>query len=89
MIKEPQHCKSNHWLVSLRITEKDTEKAEQVREELLEKAHMEGLLLRPIWKPINELPMYNNSPASSLTESLYQSRRIVNLPSSPQIEKSF
>ena len=53
--------------------------------ELLKKAHEVGLLLRPIWKPLNQLPMYKDCPKGLLLNSEGEYERILNLPSSPQL----
>jgi perosamine synthetase len=85
LVAESPGCRSNHWLVSLRITGEDPAFAEVQRLELLESAHAIGLLLRPIWTPLNRLSMYQNCPAGSLTVAENQAPRLLNLPSSPQL----
>ena len=39
LVAEPEGCRSNHWLVSLRLTAADPAEAEDQRELLLERAH--------------------------------------------------
>ena len=85
LVAEPADCSSNHWLVSLRFTAVDPLIAEAERLQLLERAHAEGLLLRPIWTPLHQLPMYQASPAGPLTMAENQALRLLNLPSSPQL----
>ena len=89
LVKEPAGCKSNHWLVSLRFTAEDQSIAEAQRLKLLEDAHAAGVLVRPVWTPLNELPMYVDSPAGSLTVTTDQAPRLINLPSSPQLMKEW
>ena len=89
LVKEPAGCKSNHWLISLRFTEKDQSIAEEQRLKLLEAAHAVGVLVRPVWTPLNKLPMYVDNPAGSLTVTEDQASRLINLPSSPQLLKEW
>ena len=85
LVSEPAGCRSNQWLVSLRFTDKDVAAAQSDRIHLLESAHSSGLLLRPIWTPLHQLPMYKACPAGSLVTAENQAPRLVNLPSSPQL----
>jgi dTDP-4-amino-4,6-dideoxygalactose transaminase len=85
LVAEPPGSRSNHWLVSLRFTAEDPAIAEAQRLQLLESAHAAGLLLRPIWMPLHQLPMYRACPTGSLVVAENQARRLLNLPSSPQM----
>ena len=89
LVAEPPGCRSNNWMVSLRITGEDSLIVEAQRLQLLESAHAAGLLLRPIWTPLNQLPMYKNSPMASLAVAENQALRLLNLPSSPQLLKGW
>lgn len=85
LVAEPINCRSNQWLVSLRFTADDPLIAQASRLQLLERAHSVGLLLRPIWTPLHQLPMYESCPAGSLAVAENQAPRLLNLPSSPQL----
>ena len=85
LVPEPAACRSNHWLITLRFTSTDSQEAERLREELLHAAHSAGLLLRPVWKMLHQLPMYVSAPRGALPVAEDQSKRLVNLPSSPQL----
>lgn len=85
LLDEPTGCRSNNWLVSLRFTEPNIIEAEAERLHLLQRAHSVGLLLRPIWTPMHQLPMYKSCPAGLLPVAESQARRLLNLPSSPQL----
>ena len=85
LVTEPTDCRSNQWLVSLRFTADDPFIAQSARLQLLERAHSVGLLLRPIWTPLHQLPMYEACPAGSLAVAENQAPRLLNLPSSPQL----
>ena len=85
LVAEPTDCFSNHWLVSLRFTAEDPLIAQEERLQLLERGHAVGLLLRPIWTPLHQLPMYRACPAGSLAVVKNQAPRLLNLPSNPQL----
>jgi perosamine synthetase len=85
LVSEPAGCISNHWLVSLRLTASDPAEAQAQRLQLLEAAHGAGLLLRSIWTPLHQLPMYQACPAGTLPVAEDQAQRLLNLPSSPQL----
>jgi aminotransferase in exopolysaccharide biosynthesis len=85
LVREPPGCRSNHWLVSLRLTASDPAEAQAQRLLLLEAAHEAGLLLRPIWSPLYQLPMYQACPVGPLPVANDQAPRLLNLPSSPQL----
>jgi dTDP-4-amino-4,6-dideoxygalactose transaminase len=85
LVAEPKDCRSNQWLVSLRFTADDPLIAQAARLQLLERAHSIGLLLRPIWRPLHQLSMYEGCPAGSLAVAENQAQRLLNLPSSPQL----
>lgn len=85
LLPEPPGCRSNHWLVSLRFLAEDPAEAEAQRLQVLEAAHAEGLLLRPVWRLLHQLPMYVQAPRGHLTVAEDQACRLLNLPSSPQL----
>lgn len=85
LVEEPAGCRSNHWLVTLRFKAADPREVEQQRLRLLEATHAAGLLLRPVWKLLHKLPMYTDAPRSALTLADDKAKRLVNLPSSPQL----
>ena len=85
LVAEPAGCRSNQWMVTLRFTAEDPREAERQRLRLLEAAHAAGLLLRPVWKLLHQLPMYAAAPRSSRPVAEDQAQRLVNLPSSAQI----
>jgi dTDP-4-amino-4,6-dideoxygalactose transaminase len=85
LVNQPPSCRSNNWLVSLCFTSPDPFEAEQQRHNLLEMAHAEGLMLRPVWKLLHHLPMYQPMPKGDLSTAQDLAKRLVNLPSSPQL----
>lgn len=85
LLEAPPSCRVNHWLITLRFTAPEARLAHDQRLALLEGAHTIGLLLRPVWKPLCELPMYRENPAGPLDRSIDEAQRLINLPSSPQL----
>lgn len=85
ILSQPPGCISNYWLVTMRFTASDPSEAEALRLQVLQNTHASGLLLRPIWKPLHQLPMYQGCPRGSLTTADDQAARVLNLPSSPQL----
>lgn len=89
LVTEPPQCCSNQWLVSLRFTSADSVQADARRLEVLQAAHASGLMLRPVWTLLHQLPMYASAPRGSLTMAEDLACRLLNLPSSPQLLKSW
>ena len=85
LITIPKASLSNNWLVSLRIKVADDNDAIFIRNKLLKIAHERKIFLRPIWKSLHKLPMYINSQKGDLSESDFQEKRIINLPSSTKL----
>jgi len=75
-IKEPKNCKSNYWFNSIVLKNK------YERDLFLNETNSQGVMTRPIWTPMNKLPMFKNSQCGSLTNSKWLEDRVVNIPSS-------
>lgn len=86
IISETTNCESNYWLVTLRLIE---DNVVSLRDEILNKAHKLKIFLRPSWILLNELPMYKSSFCGDITEAKNQSKRLINLPSSPHLLDDF
>ena len=69
IMKEHQKTKSNYWLITLLLNEELIFNRHINKDEILNLAHDCGLLLRPLWKPLNLLKMYKDSPAGVLEKS--------------------
>lgn len=76
---EVPESKANYWLNTLILESRDR----KVRDEILEFVNAKGYMVRPIWTLMNRLPMYKNSPRSSLEVSESLEDRVLNIPSSP------
>ena len=75
--KEPKNCRSNYWLNTIICHD------ESQRNELLNYMNTREIMTRPVWTPMNKLPMFKNSLSDSLQNTLWLEERIVNIPSSP------
>ena len=82
IIKEKGSSRSNYWLITLRL---NMDNHKLIRDQLLNDAYNSGIFIRPVWKLLSELPMYKNCQKSLLVEAKNQSKRLINLPSSPQL----
>ena len=82
IINETEYCISNYWLITLRLIVSDPN---ELRNNILSEAHKLKIYLRPSWTLLNQLPMYKRAYSGDLTEANFQSLRLINLPSSPQL----
>jgi perosamine synthetase len=73
--------KVNYWLQTLILS---PEIAVQ-RDEILKAANDGGLMTRPAWELLSSLPMYRDCPSAPTPAAQDLARRIINLPSSPQL----
>lgn len=73
---EPADCKSNFWLNSIILNNKDE------LELFLTETNSNGIMTRPLWKLINKSVMYHDAYCDDLTNSEFFADRVVNLPSS-------
>nr|WP_144921568.1 LegC family aminotransferase [Paenibacillus bovis] len=80
VFSEPIFAKSNFWLQTLII-----ERKKYNRDEILEMLNNNGIMARPIWKPLDQLVSYADCPKSDLTTTNKINNIIINLPSSPPI----
>jgi aminotransferase in exopolysaccharide biosynthesis len=76
-IKEPHYAKSNYWLNALLCP------TNEVRNELLMLSNDRGVMMRPVWRLMNTLPMFRNSVSGDLSISIGIERKLINIPSSP------
>jgi perosamine synthetase len=75
-VKEPMESKSNYWLNSILLKNK------QQRDEFLDETNSSGIMTRPIWTLMNKLPMFEYAQCGNLTNSDWLEERVVNIPSS-------
>ncbi len=79
-VSEPAHSNSNYWLNALILEDK------QAREEFLQKLNAAGVMSRPIWRLMNELPMFQDCQSTDLTNAKWLEERVVNIPSSARVQ---
>ena len=75
-VSEPENSKSNYWLNSIVLKDKDQ------RNLFLDETNSQGIMTRPIWTLMNTLPMFKKSQCGNLTNAEWLEERVVNIPSS-------
>lgn len=81
LFKEPFGCESNYWLQTILLDRADLD----LRNSVLNHLNAQGIVARPLWRLLHELPMYKDCPRSQTPVAEDLSRRCVNIPSSPQL----
>ena len=75
-IKEPKNSQSNYWLQSILLNNK------KERDSFLKETNKQGIMTRPIWKPMSSLELFKDCISSSLENTHYLEQRVVNISSS-------
>ena len=78
-IDEPEGAKSNFWLNALLF---DNPKDKEL---FLEETNAAGVMTRPVWRPMHELPMYAHAFKIPLPVTEKLAERVVNIPSGARI----
>ena len=81
MFTERVGTRANYWLQTLIL---DRDVADQ-RDAVLSATNDAGQMTRPVWELLTRLPMYTSCPAMATPIARDLARRIINLPSSPQL----
>ncbi len=74
-MQEPEGSLSNYWLCAAMTRNREE------RDAFLAASNEAGIMTRPVWEPLNSLPMFKNCLHDSLTSVKYIADRLVNLPS--------
>ena len=74
--KEPKNSKSNYWLNSIILKDKHQ------KIKFLEQTNSKGIMTRPIWTLMHNLPMFKDAQCHNLNNSKWLDERVVNIPSS-------
>ncbi|MEN6348180.1 MAG: LegC family aminotransferase [Syntrophomonas sp.] len=82
VFKEADFACSNYWLNALILDEKYA----AARDTIIEKTNQNGIMTRPVWMLMNQLPMYIDCPCMDISQALSLEKRIVNIPSSAFLE---
>jgi perosamine synthetase len=78
LFKEPAHCESNYWLQTIILDSSDL----ALRDRILNHLNMHGIMARPLWRLLHELPMYRDMPRANTPVAEDLQRRSINIPSS-------
>lgn len=76
-VKEPEYAQSNYWLNAVICENLDS------RDAILARMNEAKVMVRPIWKLMHRLPMFENAMRDDLKNSEQIEARLINLPSSP------
>ena len=77
-ITELHSSRSNYWLNTLKLSDELVSE----RETLIAACQQAGLMLRPAWHLLSDLPMYHACPRMDLTTTTCLANALVNIPSS-------
>ena len=75
-LEELENSTSNNWLNTIVLTSRKD------RDKFLKLTNKKGVMTRPTWELMSDLPMYKNCPRDNLSNSKFLRDRVVNLPSS-------
>ena len=78
---EPDFARSNHWLNVLLLDEG----RQGQRDALLAATNDAGIMTRPVWQLMNELPMYKECPSMEVPIAKGLEARVINIPSSVRL----
>ncbi|KYG64178.1 aminotransferase DegT [Bdellovibrio bacteriovorus] len=73
---EPEKAKSNYWLNAILLSDR------KERDAFLHETNRQGVMTRPVWNLMPDLPMYKSAYSEDLTVARSLADRIVNIPSS-------
>jgi perosamine synthetase len=73
---EKENCHSNYWLNVLFMSDRNERNA------LLEYTNASGIITRPAWRLMTDLPMYSGNLHTDLSNATKLENTIINLPSS-------
>jgi len=74
--KELKNTKANYWLMAIELEDKVN------RDEFLQITNENGIMTRPAWRLMFELPMYQHCIRDDQSNAIHLQERIVNIPSS-------
>jgi aminotransferase in exopolysaccharide biosynthesis len=75
-VDEPNGCASNFWLNAVVLNDG------RERETFLEMSNSAGIMTRPLWKLMSDLPMFSTCQCDALDNARWLEERVVNIPSS-------
>lgn len=78
---EPAGARSNYWLNVLLLNDKNCAE----RDRVLEETNNQGIMTRPAWTLMHQLPMFKDCPRMDLSGAEGLEARLINIPSSPNL----
>jgi len=75
-VQEPRYAHSNYWLNALICP------SAKAKQQLLDAADAEGIMLRPVWRPMHQLALYQNCLKTQLPVTEWLAEHLLNMPSS-------
>jgi len=75
-VAESSDATANYWLNTIILKNKED------RDSFLAYTNEQKVMTRPIWRLMNELPMYSNCQQGDLSNAQWLEERVVNIPSS-------
>lgn len=75
-VEEPKSSRSNYWLNAIILENREA------RDRFLEYTNQHGVMTRPIWRPMHQLPMFSGCEKTNLKNTIDLVERVVNIPSS-------
>jgi dTDP-4-amino-4,6-dideoxygalactose transaminase len=78
LMAEPAQCHSNYWLQTLVL---DPDQIAH-RDAVLQATNNAGLMTRPVWILMHQLPPFANCPRMNLATAELLAQRLINIPSS-------
>jgi perosamine synthetase len=81
LIREPAGTQSNYWLQGLMLDEAES----GARDAILTATNDAGLMTRPAWDLLHNLPPYRDCPRQPLLVAESIARRLINIPSSARL----
>jgi perosamine synthetase len=73
---EPEGCTANYWLNAIIFSDL------KERDSFIELTNKSGVMTRPIWRLMTDLPMYKDCQNDGLQNANWLQERVVNIPSS-------
>lgn len=83
MVQEPKNCQSNYWLQALLLDEANA----GARDAILSATNGAGVMTRPAWTLLDELPMFAHCPRMELPVAQSLASRLINIPSTPSLAR--
>ena len=77
LLKEGKDCKSNFWLNTVLLSDKQT----KYRNKIIDYCNKKGIGCRPAWNLISEIKIYKKCPKTNLSNAIKIQKKIINLPS--------